>query len=177
MVPVMTRGDFVVVENALFEFEPSEVEVGDIIVYSAHWTNANENTILNQNVLINGKRLDYYNENSRESIIYSLPLLSKYSPTTPVIHRVIDKWTDQEGNIYYITKGDNNPTYDPELIRESQVKQRVIELDGEPFIIPYIGYVSIILKENIYLILILFGIWMYYDHKKEQSKKKKVGLN
>jgi len=174
MVPVMTRGDFVVVENALFEFEPSEVEVGDIIVYSAHWTNANENTILNQNVLINGKRLDYYNENSRESIIYSLPLLSKYSPTTPVIHRVIDTWTDQDGNIYYITKGDNNPTYDPELIRESQVKQRVIELDGEPFIIPYIGYVSIVLKENIYLILILFGIWLYYDYKKEQSKKKKL---
>ncbi|WP_181493642.1 S26 family signal peptidase [Methanococcus maripaludis] len=171
MVPVMTRGDFVVVENSLFEFDPESVSVGDIIVYSAHWTNAGENKIINQDLSINGRNLNYYELNSRESMIYNLPIISSYSPTTPVIHRVIDTWTDSEGNKYYITKGDNNPTYDPELIRAEQVKQRVVELNDEPFIIPYLGHISIILKENLIIFVILLVIWMYYDYRKEKVAK------
>jgi len=155
MVPVMTRGDFVVVENSLFEFDPESVSVGDIIVYSAHWTNAGENKIINQDLSINGRNLNYY----------------EYSPTTPVIHRVIDTWTDSEGNKYYITKGDNNPTYDPELIRAEQVRQRVVELNDEPFIIPYLGNRSIILKEHLIIFVILLVIWMYYDYRKEKVAK------
>jgi len=167
MVPVMTRGDFVVVENSLFEFEPEDVSLGDIIVYSAHWTNAGENTIINQDLSINGRTLDYYEINPKESIIYN-------SPTTPVIHRVIDTWIDSEGNKYYVTKGDNNPTYDPELIRTEQIRQRVVNLDGEPFIIPYLGNLSIILKEHLIIFVILFVIWMYYDYRKEKNAKNKV---
>jgi len=174
MVPVMTRGDFVVVENSLFEFEPEDVSLGDIIVYSAHWTNAGENTIINQDLSINGRTLDYYEINPKESIIYNFPILSGFSPTTPVIHRVIDTWIDSEGNKYYVTKGDNNPTYDPELIRTEQIRQRVVNLDGEPFIIPYLGNLSIILKEHLIIFVILFVIWMYYDYRKEKNAKNKV---
>jgi signal peptidase len=104
-------------------------------------------------------------------MIYNLPIISSYSPTTPVIHRVIDTWTDSEGNKYYITKGDNNPTYDPELIRAEQVRQRVVELNDEPFIIPYLGHISIILKENLIIFVILLVIWMYYDYRKEKVAK------
>jgi signal peptidase len=172
MVPVMTRGDFVVVENRMFEFETGDIEIGDIIVYSAHWTNANENNVINQGLTINGRELDYYEESKKSGIIYTLPVISRYSKTTPVIHRVIDIWDDNQGNRYFITKGDNNPTYDPELIRESQVRQRVIIINENPFVIPYLGHISLILKENVYWFLIIFLVWSYYDYQKEKKKKK-----
>ena len=41
-----------------------------------------------------------------------------------VIHRVIEKGTDEQGT-YFILKGDNNPYPDPEKVRFSQV-QRVL---------------------------------------------------
>jgi len=41
-----------------------------------------------------------------------------------VIHRVIEKGTDEQG-VYFILKGDNNPYPDPEKVRFSQV-QRVL---------------------------------------------------
>ncbi len=37
-----------------------------------------------------------------------------------IVHRVISKNTDSKG-IYYIVKGDNNPTQDPEKIRFDQI--------------------------------------------------------
>ena len=37
-----------------------------------------------------------------------------------IVHRVISKDVDKEG-IFYIVKGDNNPTQDPEKIRFSQI--------------------------------------------------------
>ncbi|WP_459201939.1 S24/S26 family peptidase [Methanococcus sp. CF] len=175
MVPVMTRGDFVVVENSNFEFDPENVSVGDIIVYNAHWTNARENEIIEQDLPINGRTLNYYAINPRESIIYNIPIISEFSPTTPVIHRVIDTWTNPEtGNKYYITKGDNNQDYDPELIRAEQIRQKVVELDEEPLIIPYLGNISIILKENLIIFVILIVIWMYYDYRKEKDEKNQL---
>ena len=41
-----------------------------------------------------------------------------------VIHRVIEKGTDEQG-VYFILKGDNNPYPDPEKVRFSQI-QRVL---------------------------------------------------
>ncbi len=42
-----------------------------------------------------------------------------------VIHRIIEIGNDEKG-IYYITKGDNNPSQDPEKVRFSQVKYILI---------------------------------------------------
>lgn len=37
-----------------------------------------------------------------------------------IVHRVVSKGVDSDG-VYYIVKGDNNPTQDPEKVRFSQV--------------------------------------------------------
>ena len=148
MYPVMKRGDLVVVENAYWEFNPEDVKVGDIVVYDAHWP-------------LSGNRIDYiiYLDN-KTLYIYS----GNY--TRPVIHRVIEKV--KIGNEYYIiTKGDNNPTYDPELISIDQIRRKVITVNGNPLVIPYIGYISIYLKQYVFIFLPLIIIWILYDYIKK----------
>lgn len=49
---------------------------------------------------------------------------SKYSDGI-IIHRVVFKGEDDEG-IYFIIKGDNNPSNDPGKIRCSQIQRRLI---------------------------------------------------
>jgi signal peptidase I len=51
---------------------------------------------------------------------------SKYSDGI-IIHRVIDKSYDSEG-VYFIMKGDNNPTQDPGRIRFEQVQRVVVAI-------------------------------------------------
>ncbi|NJL44157.1 MAG: hypothetical protein HC945_02475 [Nitrosarchaeum sp.] len=45
----------------------------------------------------------------------------------PVIHRVVEKGTDEEGT-YYILKGDNNPQPDPGKVRFSQIQRVVLAI-------------------------------------------------
>ena len=56
-------------------------------------------------------------------VSYETPL----APGTVVIHRVVEIGEDEEG-LYFIFKGDNNPTTDPDKVRPSQLKRRVIGL-------------------------------------------------
>ncbi len=46
---------------------------------------------------------------------------------TPVIHRVVDIKQDEEGT-YYVLKGDNNKTIDPEKVRFKQIKYKLIAI-------------------------------------------------
>ena len=155
MYPLMKRGDLVVVENANWEFNPKDVKVGDIVVYNAHWPD-------NQNKIYNILKVD-----NKTLIIY------KGDKTKPVIHRIINK-LELSGKEYVITKGDNNPTYDPELTSINQIKQRAITINGNPIVIPYIGYISIYLREYLWIILPLMIIYFIYDEivkKKNKGKK------
>jgi len=151
MYPVMKRGDLVVVENAHWEFSPEDVEVGDIVVYDAHWP-------------LGGKIVYTFQVGNKTLAIYN------GDETRPVIHRVIEK-VNIEGKYYIITKGDNNPTYDPELISLDQIRRRAITINGKPLIIPYVGYISIYLKEYIWIVMPLIIIWIIYDYIKEKKKK------
>jgi len=144
MYPVLKRGDLVVVENAHWEFNPEDVEVGDIVVYNAHWP-VSGNRIVSIYTIGNKTLFVFQGEN-----------------TKPVIHRVIDK-VKVEGEYYIVTKGDNNPTYDPELISLDQIRQRVITFNGKPLVIPYLGYISIYLKKYIWVVLPLIVIWVAYS--------------
>ncbi|RBQ23927.1 hypothetical protein ALNOE001_05950 [Candidatus Methanobinarius endosymbioticus] len=107
MEPVFYRGDIVVVEKNDFlginEFNPKNVQVGDIVVYNAKW----------------------------------FPNL--------VIHRIINE-TTVNGSKYFVIKGDNNNAPDPYLVTPSQITQRVVKIEDQPFIIPKIGYITIWLK-------------------------------
>jgi len=51
---------------------------------------------------------------------------SKYADGT-IIHRVIQKSSDADG-IYFIVKGDNNPTQDPGKIRFDQIQRVVVAI-------------------------------------------------
>jgi signal peptidase len=109
MEPVFYRGDIVAIEPTNFfgiqEFNTSDLNVGDIVVYNATWYPA------------------------------------------PVIHRVIFKGTNPQGQLYYIIKGDNNPTADPDPVYPNQIEAKVITYGGNPgqnpIVIPYIGYITI----------------------------------
>ncbi len=109
MEPVFYRGDVVVIEKAdflgLHEFNTSNVNVGDIVIYQATWF------------------------------------------PEPVIHRVIFKGTSPEGQLYYVTKGDNNPGPDPVVVYPSQVEAKVVSLGNasgkNPLVIPKIGYITL----------------------------------
>jgi signal peptidase len=146
MVPVMKRGDFVLVSNTNWEFNPNDVQIGDIVVYKAHWATG-KFTIIEDDIPLNNKTL----------------YLLDGQTTKPVIHRIIDK-VQYKNNTYIITKGDNNPVNDPELISVNQIKQKVITINGAPLVIPYLGYISIILKENIILVILLIVVWYAYDY-------------
>ncbi len=104
MEPVMYRGDIVVLQQAnllgFHEFETSDIQVGDIVVYDAAWHEG------------------------------------------PVIHRVIEIG-EINGTTVYKIKGDNNNAPDPYYVTEGQIISRVVTFNGQPVIIPKIGYISI----------------------------------
>ena len=60
----------------------------------------------------------------------------------PVIHRVIEKGQINSTTVFKI-KGDNNDVADPYWVTESQIASRVLTFNGQPVIIPKIGYISI----------------------------------
>lgn len=107
MEPVMYRGDIVVLEKANLlgfqEFDPGEVQEGDIVVYNAAWHDG------------------------------------------PVIHRVISKGQINGTTVFEI-KGDNNNVADPYWVTEGQITSRVVTYNGQPLIIPKIGYISILIR-------------------------------
>lgn len=59
---------------------------------------------------------------------------------TPTTHRVIEV-TQQDGTPAFRTEGDANEDPDSSLVTPSEVQGRVMSIGGQPFVIPYIGYV------------------------------------
>ncbi len=168
MYPVFKRGDLIIVENAGWEFK--DINVGDIVVYKAHWPNINFNiyALIKKNP---EDTLFLFNVSKKNSIVikylgkadnFYIYEIDGYFNTLPVVHRVIKK-IDFRGETYYITKGDNNPIHDPELIRKDQIVQKVVTINGKPLVIPYLGYLSIYAKEYWYLIIL--GIVLYYGYR------------
>lgn len=71
-----------------------------------------------------------------------------------IIHRVIE--IKRFGNdLYFVTKGDNNPTtdfmyFDNSLgIHYKRIVGKVFSINGYLFKIPYLGYLSLMFKNNI----------------------------
>ena len=63
----------------------------------------------------------------------------------PVIHRVIEIGQINGTTVYKI-KGDNNNAVDPYYVTEGQIMSRVLTYNGQPLIIPKIGYISILIR-------------------------------
>jgi len=83
-------------------------------------------------------------------IIFDLPHKSN------IVHRVINKMKDSDGSWRFLTKGDNNSKPDEEpydiktWVREENIIGKVI------FKIPYIGWITLIARENPIIPLIIF---------------------
>ncbi|WP_456471873.1 S26 family signal peptidase [Methanocaldococcus sp.] len=180
MYPVMKRGDLVIVENANIEFNPKDIKVGDIVIYNAHWP-IYENIIAQLEYKLGRSLFIFSKDNYNNIKIDELGVVSSrlgefkvynfstsYLPTKPVVHRVVDI-VNFKGKEYLIIKGDNNPVNDPELVSLSQVRQRVLTINGHPLVIPYVGYLSIYAKEYWYLILLI--IILYYSYKYIRGKE------
>ncbi len=60
-----------------------------------------------------------------------------------VLHRVIAIYKAGNGTTYFIAKGDNNPAQDPEPVYQNQVISKVLTSNGQPVVIPKIGYISL----------------------------------
>lgn len=63
----------------------------------------------------------------------------------PVIHRVINI-AEINGSTVFEIKGDNNDVSDPYWVTKSQIKSKVLTYNGQPIIIPKIGYISILIR-------------------------------
>lgn len=63
----------------------------------------------------------------------------------PVIHRVINI-AEINGSTVFEIKGDHNDVSDPYWVTKSQIKSRVLTYNGQPIIIPKIGYISILIR-------------------------------
>lgn len=64
----------------------------------------------------------------------------------PVIHRVVQKWTDENGKIHFRTKGDHNPVsidnFENDIIEDNVIGVSVAR-------VPFIGYAKILLNNAI----------------------------
>jgi signal peptidase len=64
-----------------------------------------------------------------------------------VIHRVKEIYKTSDGSTYLIMKGDNNQVADPYPVQyPDQVVSKVVSINGQPLIIPKIGYISLWIK-------------------------------
>ncbi|HEX3013561.1 MAG TPA: signal peptidase I [Methanobacterium sp.] len=79
--------------------------------------------------------------------------ISVYRGTWPhgvpedIIHRIIGIGQLSNGTTAMEFKGDNNPSPDPEVVYPDQIIAKVVTINGQPLIIPKIGYISIWFKE------------------------------
>lgn len=58
-----------------------------------------------------------------------------------VVHRIVEEKVDSSGEVYFITKGDNNNANDTWVVTKSQIKGKV------QFVIPKIGYLTLWISE------------------------------
>lgn len=95
----------------------------------------------------------------------------------PIVHRVIYKEYDEtRGEWIFKTKGDNNITSDPWIVRENYIYGKVI------FVIPYLGYIKIYLGNEIgialtIILLVALLLLENWDLLKSKDNEKKEKTN
>lgn len=100
------------------------------------------------------------------------------APSDPIVHRVVDKKYDN--GWFFLTKGDANTSPDAEWVPETRILGVVVGM------IPYIGWVKIVLTDSGLLIpllvivsflLVISIIWDLFnkeEDKEEEDIKKKI---
>jgi signal peptidase len=83
---------------------------------------------------------------------------------TNTIHRVVAIETLTNGTVEFRTKGDANPTDDPQWTPEQNVKGRVL------YRIPYLGYMALIPAIPITIIIIIIAIVLVWPEKNKRFR-------
>ena len=104
-------------------------------------------------------------KNKEESIKVG-DIISYRKGQNVITHRITNIEKDENGILRIATKGDNNKTEDSERILINNIEGKVIT------VIPKIGYITLILKDKV-LIILIFIIAYVYISKTEKVKKRK----
>ena len=104
-------------------------------------------------------------KNKEESIKVG-DIISYRKGQNVITHRITNIEKDENGILRIATKGDNNNTEESERILINNIEGKVIT------IIPKIGYITLILKDKV-LIILIFIIAYVYISKTEKVKKRK----
>ncbi|TFG07464.1 MAG: signal peptidase I [Promethearchaeota archaeon] len=109
-------------------------------------------------------------------IVYDAEGLWEGAPEDPIVHRVIDKY-EEDGKIYFETRGDANNLKDEEPVPQNRVLGVVV---GH---IPYLGWVKIILTDLGLLIpviiilsvpLVVSILWDLFKEEAEEEREKSI---
>lgn len=104
-------------------------------------------------------------------IAFNVPSPYDQLAASPTVHRVVEKWTENE-KVYFKTKGDSNPSADSWEVPAENVVGRYTQ-----FKIPYVGSVVIFLKTPLgvtFLISAVASVFLYSYYKKK-GKNESVG--
>lgn len=124
--------------------------------------------VLNSGDLIFVRKESFENIEPGDIIAFNVPSPYDKLASSPTVHRVVDKWTEN-GEGYLETRGDNNPGADSWHVPAKNVIGEYTHVK-----IPYIGYVFVFLRSSlglasIALTLVLFTSYDYY--KKRRNHK------
>lgn len=90
--------------------------ISDSMAIGYYTTDENYNGAFNKNDLIIIKKVDSANLEIGEIATYIA------SDGSVITHRIIDKKTDEEGNVLYTMKGDNSPSSDIDPVKPEQIQ-------------------------------------------------------
>lgn len=138
MLPLLREGDLVV----LVRPSPDDIKVGDIIVYKA--LHAGSTYIIHRVIAVEKVGGAYYYRTAGDNnrIVYTVPERD-FKPGPPYI-RVVgleDGWIVVERYV------EDRQYYDaPYGVSYSRVLGKVVSIGGKPLKVPYLGYVSLLIR-------------------------------
>jgi signal peptidase I len=100
-------------------------------------------------------------------VAFNVPSPYDKLASSPTVHRVVEKWTENE-ETYFKTRGDNNNDVDT-----WEVPQENVVGEYAQFKIPYIGFIVIFLKTPLGLALLVLTVifaFVYDNYKKKKDE-------
>lgn len=85
-----------------------------------------------------------------------------------VTHRVTDIGKDENGNIEYITKGDNNNVEDSKTVTIEQI-------EGKSFmVIKSIGKIALVLQNKTIFLILMFIFFVFYINTSRRQERRRI---
>lgn len=95
-------------------------------------------------------------------------IISFRSGESVVTHRINDIIVDNNKNIQYETKGDNNNVSDRSYVKYDDIEGKFVQK------IPFLGKITLLLKNKIIIIIILLIFYIMYIHNINVEEKRLI---